>query len=107
MAKKFGPTIKKLQKAINQTFDYKLLVNKTQYYSEAADRVNEIIVVKRAIWDEDKQKMRNIELFSSSSDVQIVLFLRDIWYELNGWEVPTDNDIWNKAKAKYMEKHNG
>lgn len=105
MAKKFGPTIKKLQRAINEKFDERILVNHTQFYSENSGRPVEIIVVKKAVWDEEKNRTINIELFSSTSDVQIVLFLRDYWYELNGWEVPTDNEIWNKAKEQYKEKH--
>ena len=106
MAKAFGPQIKKLQRAINDTFGSKILVNKTQYYSSDADRVLELLVIKKAIWDEEKQKFKNIELFSSPSDVQIVLWLRDYWYELNGWEVPTDNEEWNKAKQAYEDRHN-
>ena len=105
MGKVYGPTIKKLQRAINDKFDYRVLVNKTQFYSEDSCRVLEYISVKRSIYDEEKKKNRNIELFSSSSDVQIVLYLRDLWYELNGWEVPTDNEKWVKAKQKWMEKH--
>ena len=107
MAKKFGPTIKKLQRAINETFDSKILINKTQYYSKESERPLEIMIIKMAVWDSDKQKFKNVELFSSASDVQIVLWLRDYWYELNGWPIPEDNEIWNKAKAAYEEKHWG
>ena len=107
MAKAFGPQIKKLQKAINEKFGAKILLNKSQYYSEDSDRVLELLVIKKAIWDSDKQRFKNIELFSSASDVQIVLWLRDYWYELNGWEVPTDNQEWNKAKKAYENKHSG
>lgn len=105
MAKAFGPQIKKLQKAINEKYDTKLLINKTQYYSKDADRPLELIVIKKAIWDEDKQKFKNVELFSSASDIQIVLWLRDYWYELNGWQVPTDNEEWNNAKTAYQKRH--
>ena len=105
MAKKFGPTIKKLQRAINERFGEKILVNHTQFYSEEAQRVLEIIVVKKSIYDEDKKKSKQVELFSSPSDVQIVLYLRDYWYELNGWEVPTDNEEWQIAKQAYLDKH--
>ena len=105
MAKAFGPQIKKLQKAINEKYDAKILINKTQYYSEEADRPLELIVIKKAIWDPHKDKFKSVELFSSPSDVQIVLYLRDLWYELNGWEIPTDNEEWIKAKAKYDAKH--
>ena len=24
-----------------------------------------------------------------------------MWYELNGWEIPTDNAMWEEAKEKY------
>ncbi len=105
MAKVFGPQIKKLQRAINDKFGAKILINKTQYYSQDADRPLELLVIKQAIWDEDKKRFKNVELFSSASDVQIVLWLRDYWYELNGWQVPTDNEEWNQAKAQYEGKH--
>lgn len=106
MAKAFGPQIKKLQRAINDKFGQRILVNKTQYYSQESERVLEILIIKKAVWDEDKQKFTNIELFSSASDIQIVLWLRDYWYELNGWEVPTDNEEWNKAKQRYEDRQN-
>ena len=96
--------IHKLQNAINQNFGKKILFNKTQWYSNDQDRPVSLYVIKQAIWDEEKQKNKNIELFSSCSMIQIVLFLRDMWYELNGWEVPTDNEDWNKAKAFYNSR---
>ena len=105
MAKPFGPQIKKLQRAINDTFDAKILINKTQFYSADTKKPVEILVIKKAVWDNSKQKFKNVELFSSASDIQIVLFLRDMWYELNGWKIPTDNEEWNKAKALYLSKH--
>ena len=105
MAKKYGPTIKKLQMAINERFGYHLLVNKTQFFSDTNGKLLEMLVVKRMIWDEKKQKNKNIELFASTSDVQITLFLRDLWYELNGWTVPNDNPKWTETKQKYMERH--
>lgn len=105
MAKKYGPMIKKLQRAINEKFGQKILVNHTQFYSEKSEQVLEMIVVKKSIYDEEKQKSKQIELFSSTSDVQIVLYLRDYWYELNGWEVPTDNEEWQIAKQRYIDKH--
>lgn len=105
MAKAFGPQIKKLQRAINEKFDSKILLNKTQYYSPEANRALELLVIRQAVWDESKQKFKNIELFSSASDVQIVLWLRDYWYELNGWKVPTDNESWNKVKEQYNKRH--
>ena len=107
MAKAFGGQIKKLQRAINEKFGAKVLINKTQYYSKEADKPLELLVVKKAVWDDNKNKFKNQELFSSPSDIQILLYLRDMWYELNGWEVPTDNEEWNAAKANYQKRHGG
>lgn len=100
MAKKFTPLIKKLQKAINTNFDKRILVNKSQFYSDKTESIVEMIVVKQAVWDEEKKKIKNVELFSSASDIQIVLFLRDYWYKLNGWDIPTDNKYWEDIKKK-------
>lgn len=100
MAKKFLPMIKKLQKAINVNFDKKILVNKSQFYSDRSEKIIEMIVIKQAVWDAEKKKIVNIKLFESTSDIQIVLYLRDLWYRLNGWEIPTDNKMWNDIKKK-------
>ena len=105
MAKVFGPQIKKLQRAINDKFDAKILVNKSQFYGKDTKRVGEILVIKQAVWDDDKQKFVNIEMFSSASDLQILLWLRDYWYGLNNWVIPNDNEEWNKAKEAYQRKH--
>lgn len=104
MVKKYGPMIKKLQRAINGKVNDKITINKSQVYMQDSGTMIEFITVKRAIYDEMKGHNRYFELFSSTSDVQIVLFLRDYWYEINGWEVPTDNEQWNEAKRKYEEK---
>lgn len=105
MAKKFRPQIKKLQNAINDNYDAKILINTTQFYSKDTKRTTSIIVIKQAQWNEEKQKFINVELFSSCSDIQIVLWLRDYWYELNGWDIPQDNEKWIEARRKYEEKH--
>lgn len=99
--------IHKLQRAINDKFDQKILYNKTQFYSDQQDRPVTLYILKQAVWDEEKERNRNVELYSTTSQIQIVLYLRDLWYELNGWEIPTDNEEWNKAKKAYAERHGG
>lgn len=106
MAKQFGPQIKKLQNAINDKYDKKILVNTVQYYSKKSNRTMSIIVINQAQWDEDKQTYTNIKLFSSPSDIQIVLWLRDYWYKLEGIPIPEDNPQWIEARRKYEEKYN-
>lgn len=99
--------IKKLQSAINTRFNGRLLINRTQWYSDREDRPVTTWVIRKAVWNDTKQRNDNIELFKSTSEIQIVLFLRDYWYELNGWEVPTDNKQWLAAKQKYYDKREG
>lgn len=96
--------IHKLQHAINDKGG-NLLYNTTQFYSETANRPVTIYIIKQAQWSEERQRMINVELFSSTSQIQIVLFLRDFWYKINDWEVPTDNPIWEQAKEEYRKKH--
>lgn len=96
--------IHKLQHAINDKGG-NILYNTTQFYSETEKRPVTIYIVKQAQWNEIKQKMVNVELFSATSQIQIVLFLRDFWYSMNGWEVPKDNQVWEQAKEAYYKKH--
>ena len=101
--------IHKLQNAINNK-GYRILYNKTQWYSDKQDRPVTMYTIKQVVDSQDevvngrKKKNTTIELFKSCSQIQVVLFLRDFWYEINGWEVPTDNEMWNEAKQKYFDK---
>jgi hypothetical protein len=38
-------------------------------------------------------KNNHKELFSSASEIQIVLFMRNLWYALNGWDIPPTNQM--------------
>ena len=91
--------ISKLQRALNIK-GAKILYNTTQFYSEEQKRPVTIHVLKKAVYDEEKGKNVNIELFKSTSQIQIVLFLRDLWYDLNGIPIPKDNEVWEKAKER-------
>ncbi|MBP5423806.1 MAG: hypothetical protein J6Y78_15325 [Paludibacteraceae bacterium] len=92
-------TIHKLQQAINSRGG-KVLYSTSQFYSDKQERPVTMYSIKQAYYDEDAGKHRSIELYKTTSQIQIVLFLRDMWFEMNGWEIPTDNEEWNKAKAK-------
>ena len=92
-------TIHKLQQALNMR-GCKILYSTSQFYSEQQQRPITQYHIKQAVIDEDTGKNKNIELFKSTSQIQILLFLRDMWYELNGWEIPTDNEIWNNKKLQ-------
>ena len=98
--------IKKLRSAINLKGE-RLLYNTSEFFSEEQQRTVTIYTIKKQVWNPKLQKNKNIELFHSTSQIQIVLFLRDYWYNLNGMELPTDNEKWNKIREKIKEAHNG
>ena len=40
------------------------------------------------------------ELYSTYSLINMVRFIRDYWYLLNGIELPTDNEKWNELRKE-------
>ena len=57
-------------------------------------------VIKKALYNPVKNRQESIEMFKTSSQIQTILYLRDYWFELNGWEIPIDNPDWNMIKVK-------
>ena len=102
MAGNLAQTSKKLIQAIN-TRGHKLTFNIKQFMGSEG-RPHNYYSICRAVWDEDKGKYFNQELYSTTSMVRIVLFLRDMWYKENGWDLPTDQEKWNGIRAGLQEK---
>ena len=96
-------SIHKLQTAINAK-GYKILYSTSQFYSHQQDRPVTVYQLKQAVYDEETKRTHSVELFKSTSQLQILLYLRDMWYEINGWELPTDNPMWEDIKRKMKEK---
>ncbi len=105
MAGNLLATSKKLVKALN-TRGYKLTFSTKQFIGTEGN-VHSYYSICKGVWNEDKHKYLNKELYSSASMVRIVLFLRDMWYKENGWELPTDQELWNKLRAEMEAKENG
>lgn len=104
MPKAQTQTIKKLQQALQ--FEGELiLITTSQFYSMDKHKTVTRYHIKKQIQSGEKFKSSQVELFSSCSQIQITLFLRDYYYEVKGYEVPHDNPIWEQAKAKYYEEH--
>ena len=96
--------INKLKSAILRK-GKKILLETKEFYSEEKESTVTIYYIKQQLAPEAGERYgKKIELFSSTSTIQIVLFLRDMWYEMNGWEVPKDNEQWAEAKEKYEKK---
>lgn len=89
-------SINKLIQALNSKGQM-LLYNKKQFMGKEGQPHN-LYSVSKAVWDEDRQKFGSTELYKSTSTVRIALYLRDMWFEVNGWELPTDNEMWNQIR---------
>lgn len=90
--------IHKLQTAINSKGE-RITYNTSQFYSEEKKRPVTKYIIKKAIPNEDNPKRSHqVELFSAYSQLQIVLYLRDYWFTLNGIELPKDNKMWNMLR---------
>lgn len=98
--KSFARQAKKLQSAINQRTGAKLLINTQQWYSNDRQRVVTCYVIRQSVCN-DNDKYTTIELFKTYSHIQMLLWLRDYWYTLNNWEVPTDNKKWEEMKQQW------
>lgn len=89
--------IHKLQQALNKK-GLRITYSTSQFYSADQDRPVTIYGIKQAVWDEGKEKYMNQELFKATSQIQIVLFLRDLWYTVNGKELPKADEKWQKIR---------
>lgn len=90
--------IHKLQSAINGKGE-KLLLDKVQFFSDDENRPVTLYIISRPEYTKNGKRKKE-KLFETASQIQIVLFLRDYWYHINGWEIPTDNEMWEEVKAK-------
>ena len=89
--------IKKLQHALNSR-GMRITYATSQFYSADQDRPVTIYSIKHAIWDGEKEKYINHELYKATSQIQVVLFLRDLWYIVNGKELPKADEKWQKIR---------
>ena len=99
MAAKNMTLVRKLQSACLLKGE-KLLLNSRQWYSKEQNRaITQYIILKST---EENGKEINQELFKTYSQIQLVLFMRDYWYTLNNWELPTDNPEWEEIKTNVL-----
>lgn len=100
----YAQLAKKLQTAINQRAGAKLVINTQQWYSQDRKRPITIYIVRQVFEDPTTNHKKSIQLFRTYSQIQMLLFLRDFWYDLNGWEIPTDNKMWEELKERYGQE---
>lgn len=95
--------IHKLQVALNSK-GLKILCNRSQFYSDRQERPVTVYKVCQSVCNIQTGKCNHKELFSSASQIQIVLFMRNLWYLVNGKEIPPTNRM--KGAAEFERKWN-
>ena len=102
-------TIIKMQRALNTIYSQNeenkencrsILQNTKQFYSKDKEIVVTMYSIEESYLDVDTQKTRNKKLFSSTSQLQIILFLRDLLYLSRNEPLPTDNEMWNEKRKE-------
>lgn len=83
--------MRRLQIALNSR-GMKVLCNRSQFYSEQQNRPVTMYKVAQSIPLPNGKNTHKI-LFESASQIQIVLFMRNLWYALNGKEIPPTNNM--------------
>ena len=87
--------IHKLQKAINENGGL-ILLDKAQFFSDDQNRP----ITKYKICTRNSETRKKVVLFETSSQIQIVFYLRDYWFWMNGKEVPKGTDMWEDVKKQ-------
>lgn len=77
----------KLQFALNQR-GLRVLINRSQFYSEEQKRPITIYKISQSVYNEETNRTNHKEIFSSPSQIQIVLFLRNMWNLVNDKPIP-------------------
>lgn len=98
---------KKLISKLRQAIELKghhLLFNTIEFYSDDKQRPIAIYHIKSSIYNVDTDKYENHELFATPSQIQVVLFLRDYLYTIEGKELPTDNEFWNEIRERFIDR---
>ena len=95
--------IYKLQTALNSR-GLKILCNRSQFYSDEQKRPVTQYRISQSVENEETGRIQHIELFNSYSQIQCVLFLRNLWYLVNDREIPPTNQI--KGAYEFERKWN-
>ena len=75
----------------------RILIDKSQFFSEDQKRPVTLYKIQKSVPSESGRNKKE-KLFETASQIQVVLFLRDYWFAMNGKEIPLANEMWNETK---------
>ncbi|MCF0231165.1 MAG: hypothetical protein HUJ63_02595 [Enterococcus sp.] len=90
---------KRLMKGLNNVYGHKFTLSTKQFMGTEGQPHNYFSLAE-AVYDKEKHKYYNSEIFSTCSLLRIVFYLRDIMYIEQGKELPTDQEQWNKVREE-------
>lgn len=100
MPKSNSVMLHKLQVALNSK-GLRILCNRSQFYSEQQNRPVTMYKIAQSILNEETGRSNHVELFSTASEIQAVLFLRNLWFAVQGKEIPPTNQV---KGAEYFQR---
>ena len=97
-------TSKKLVKALNSR-GYTVTYGSKEFMAKdgTIHNMNMLYIVT---YNEEKNRYDSTPIYSTPSLVRLVMYLRDFWYIINGQELPTDQELWNKLRQKLIDEGN-
>ena len=96
--------IHKLQKAINMNGGV-LLLDRTQFFSREQNRPVTMYRVCETVGTTKSGRRKKECLFETASQIQVVLFLRDYWFVMQGKGLPpiVNNKKWGEIRDAHLE----
>ena len=79
---------------------FRILYTTNQFYSVDKQMPVTKYCLRKAEIDYNTHRSESEEIFSTYSQLQIILYLRDLWYTWLGKDLPTDNELWENIKAR-------
>lgn len=92
---------KKLLKGISVKYDKQLTLS-TKQFMGVEKQPHSIYILSEAVLNPDTGRYYNKEFYSTTSMIRITLYLRDIFYTLEGRELPTDQEKWNAIREELI-----
>lgn len=86
--------------ALNRNCPFKILYTTNQFFSVSQQMPVTKYCLRKATLNYETNRSESEEIFSTYSQLQVIMFLRDLWYVWLGKELPTDNEIWENIKIK-------
>lgn len=97
-------TSKKLVKALNSR-GYTITYGSREFMAKD-NTIHNMNMLYLITYNSEKHKYDSTPIYSTPSLVRLVMYLRDFLYIIDGKELPTDQELWNKIRQKLIEEGN-